>query len=175
MKAQANGVSLWLMPTGAARGSLARLIRDVSGRVRAPIFDPHVTLVPGIEGDEERILRATAQLAASSRPLTIQLGRPGWRDEYFRCLFFEAERSAGLLNLERRARERLDLAPVTDYFPHLSLVYADLVESAKRALLPDLPERPPAVRVDAIHVYRTRGAVGNWRRLACFGFRSRAN
>lgn len=170
---RAKGVSLWLMPTGPVRDGLAGRIRDISRRLRAPVFAPHVTLVPGCRGSEEAILQAAAKLAAAATPLTIELGEPGWRDEYFRCLFLEVAKSPELTALETRARELLGLEPSPDYFPHLSLVYAIRSRAEKRAVAAGLGALERRFVARAVHVYRTEGGVSSWCRLASFGFNSR--
>ena len=170
---RAKGVSLWLMPAAPAREPLAALIQDVSGRFRAPRFEPHVTLVPGLLGAVEPILEAMARLAARTPPFQVRLGPLGWRDEYFRCLFAEVERDPELVAFEANARQELGLEPEPGYFPHLSLLYADLDVGRKRALAAQLPARPAGFEVHVVHVYKTHGAVSRWHRLASFGLSRR--
>lgn len=170
---RAKGVSLWLVPGGKIREDLARLVRNVSARSGGPVFEPHVTLVPGIEGDVEPVLRAVARLAARTAPFEIRLEALGWRDEYFRCLFVEVRQDRELMALARTAREMLDLPAEPGYFPHLSLLYADLDAGSKPELAREVPPRPAGFLVHAIHVYRTQGPVSGWHRLACFGFTRR--
>lgn len=170
---RATGVSLWLMPAGAALEALAGVIREVSARSHGPVFEPHVTLVPGIQGDVERILQATARLAAQTAPVDVRLGSLGWKDEYFRCLFVEVRKDPELMALERNARELLGLPPEPAYFPHLSLLYADLDSDSKPGIAESVPPRLQGFSVQAIHVYKTHGAVSRWQRLASFGLRRR--
>jgi 2'-5' RNA ligase len=170
---RAKGVSLWLVPRGEAHEDLARLVRDASARSSGPAFEPHVTLVPGVEGDVDRVLHATARLAARTAPFEIRLAALGWRDEYFRCLFVEVQKDPELMALASAAREMLDLPAEPGYFPHLSLLYADLGAGSKPELAREVPPRPAGFLVQAIHVYRTQGPVAGWHRLACFGFRRR--
>ena len=170
---RAKGVSLWLMPRGPVHEDLTRVIRDVSARSRGPVFEPHVTLVPGVEGDVERILLATARLAARTAPFEVRLESLGWRDEYFRCLFVEVRQDPELMVLARSAREMLGLPPEPSYFPHLSLLYADLDAASKPGLAQGVHLRPQGFLVQALHVYKTHGSVPDWQRLATFGFRCR--
>jgi len=171
---RAKGVSLWLMPRGPVHEDLTRVIRDVGARSHGPVFEPHVTLVPGVEGDVDRILLATARLAARTAPFEIRLESLGWRDEYFRCLFVEVRQDPELMVLARSAREMLGLPPEPSYFPHLSLLYADLDASSKPETARLVPPRPAGFPVRAIHVYETRGPVSSWERLASFGLRHRS-
>jgi len=170
---RATGVSLWLMPRGPVHEDLTRVIRDVGARSHGPVFEPHVTLVPGVEGDVERILLATARLAARTAPFEIRFQALGWRDEYFRCLFVEVRQDPELMALARSARETLSLSPEPGYFPHLSLLYSDLDSTSKPDMARQVPPWPKGFLAHAIHVYRTHGPVSRWHRLASFGLRRR--
>ena len=67
----------------------------------------------------------------------------------------------------------LGLPPEPGYFPHLSLLYADLDAASKPELARQVPPWPRGFLVRAIHVYRTHGPVAGWNRLASFGLRHR--
>lgn len=55
--------SLWLKPSGHVADKLAQEIRSQASEHLAPVFEPHVTLLGGIEGDKEHIYQATQELA----------------------------------------------------------------------------------------------------------------
>ena len=46
---------LWLMPTGGTCERLAAIIRHLSQKHGGPLFEPHVTLLGGMEGEGEEI------------------------------------------------------------------------------------------------------------------------
>jgi hypothetical protein len=43
---------LWLTPNGDSRNRLANLINTLSDQNRGPSFEPHITLLGEIEGEE---------------------------------------------------------------------------------------------------------------------------
>jgi hypothetical protein len=154
------------VPEGGVRERLAALIAELSRRKGTPSFEPHVTLLGGIVGAEGEVSRRGALLAASLRPLAVRLVALRRSDEYFRCLFLEAEPSPDLLAAHERASDLLGARDRAPFLPHLSLVYgrpaaASAAEEALRALA--LPLTFEARRLE---VHRTEGAVPDWLRLA---------
>jgi 2'-5' RNA ligase len=163
--ARATGISVWLVPEGDARETLAALIADLSRRHGTPSFEPHVTILGGVGGGEGEVLRRGALLAASLRPLTIRLAALGRSDEYFRCLFLEAEASPDLLAAHERASDWLGARDGAAFLPHLSLLYGRLsAQDAPEAL--GSVALPLAFEVRRLEMHRTEGAVPEWRRLA---------
>src|SRR5688500_3142229 len=85
--------SLWLMPPPAARERYANLIDRLAARLGTPRCEPHITL-GGCDGTEaQAVARATA-LAARLAPVAVRLGPLETTEQYFRCLYVRAERSA---------------------------------------------------------------------------------
>lgn len=166
----ATGVSFWLMPRGEVHARLSGLISSLSRRCGTPPFEPHVTLLGGLCGPGTAILSKAERLAGSLGPVEIRLMTAGHRDEYFRCLFVRAEPTPSLLAAHLGATElfgrRREVPP---FFPHLSLVYADLAAKEKERILDEIG-RDFAAAFDAreLHAVRTEGEVRSWRRLASF-------
>ena len=167
---RARGVSLWLMPEGAERERLAALIEDLAARLGTRPFAPHVTLLPGLEGREERILATAALLAASVRPFRVRLVAVEGRDEHFRCLFARAEADEPLLAAHAAAARAFDRGPDPAFLPHLSLVYGTLAPETKRRLAAELVGAAAlSFEVSSLRVWRTEGPVGGWRELRAVG------
>ena len=135
---------LWLVPTGTAYDRLAGVLSDLSARYRGPAFDPHLTLLGRLEGEEEPFLDRTKQLARALHPFEIRLKEPAYESLYFRCLFLPVEPSPPVLEAHRRATEIFDKQPTSAFDPHVSLLYGVFPESMKREIIttlpPDLPD-----------------------------------
>jgi 2'-5' RNA ligase len=166
---RARGVSLWLMPGGAVRERLSALIRRQAARLGTGPFPPHVTLLSGLEGEEERLLATAAPLAASVRPLRLRLAGVEGREEHFRCLFARAEADEPLRAAHAAAARAFGREPDPAFLPHLSLVYGTLSPETRRRLAAEL-----AVAVTGsfaarrLHVFRTDGPVGDWREIGAY-------
>ena len=96
---------LWLVPTGEACNRLAVVISELSALYHGPKFDPHLTLLGKLEGEEEHLADLTKQLAHVLRPFEIQFKEPGYESQYFRCLFLPIELSLPILEAHQQAEQ----------------------------------------------------------------------
>jgi len=51
------------------------MVREFADKYLTPVFEPHVTFIGSVLGQEEDILSRTSRLAGLVEPLTIQLMR----------------------------------------------------------------------------------------------------
>ena len=164
----AAGVSIWLVPTGEVYERFDALISSLSRRCGTPPFEPHVTLLGGLSGPEAAVLSRAEQLSGSLAPLEIRPTTAGHRDEYFRCLFVQAEPTPALVAAHARAAELFERRE-EPFFPHLSLIYGDLAAEEKERILDEVGrDLATAFDVGELHAVRTEGEVRSWRRLASY-------
>jgi len=163
---RARGISLWLMPEGAARDRLGALIEGLAARLGTKPFAPHVTLLPGLPGPEADVADRARLLASDLGPLTVELSGIDGLDAHFRCVFFGAAPSAALRKAHADAGARFGREADAGFDPHLSLVYGTLAPELKTGLLRELsPEASERIEVRHLHVWRTEGPVGEWREI----------
>ena len=167
----AKGISLWLMPEGEEHDRLSALIDRLAARFGTASFAPHVTLLPGLPGPEPEVLETARVLAAETTPIPVDFSVVDGLDDHFRCLFLRAHLRRALRDAHEHAARRFGREPEPSFDPHLSLLYGRLEARAKAPLVQELAEET-AARFDArrLHVWRTRGAVGEWRPLGSFAF-----
>ena len=150
---------LWLVPTGMAYDLLAGIIADLSARYRGPQFNPHLTLLGRLEGEQESLVGLTQQLARLLEPFEVRLEAPSYEPLYFRCLYLPAEPSPPLLEAHRQATQIFDAQPTSSFDPHVSLLYGLFDESVKQeiitALPPDLPGTLSISRLQLIRAVST--------------------
>lgn len=150
---------LWLAPAGADYDRLAGVIADLSARYRGPQFDPHLTLLGRLEGEEEVLVERTRQFARVLHPFEVRLKEPGYEAQYFRCLFLPAEPSPPILEAHQRATLIFDTQPTSAFDPHVSLLYGVFDESVKQEIIkglpPDLPGSFPVSRLQLIRARST--------------------
>ncbi|MGH7231842.1 MAG: 2'-5' RNA ligase family protein [Nitrospiraceae bacterium] len=147
---------LWLKPSGEAYERLASAIRELADKLKAPIFEPHVTLLSPLSGTEEEHRRRTKQLAQRLRPFPIILIEPAYRDEYFQCVFMKAVDTPQLMEARTQARHLFSHAGRDVYMPHVSLLYGLYPTELKQELIGALP---PDLRMTfgatAVHLVRS--------------------
>jgi 2'-5' RNA ligase len=166
---RAKGVSLWLMPEGAIRATLAGQIESLADRLGTARFAPHVTLLPGLPGPESSLVDTARALAGELGSLSLELSGVDGTEAHFRCLFFRVWTSDALRTAQAQAARRFGREPDPSFDPHLSLVYGTLDARVKAELSHELARQMPApFEVRRLHVWRTEGAVGEWRPLASF-------
>jgi 2'-5' RNA ligase len=166
---RAKGVSLWLMPEGETAKGLAALVARLAARLGTEPFAPHVTLLPALPGPEAEVVARAGGLARELAPLRLKLAGVEGSDEPFRCLFVRAEASAALRAAHAAAARAFERDPDPDFFPHLSLVYGTLAPERKTSLARESAvEATLELEVRSLHVWRTEGAVAEWRELTVF-------
>ncbi len=135
---------LWLVPTGTVYDRLAGVIADLSARYDGPRFDPHLTLLGRLEGEEASLVDRTHQLARALHPFDLRLREPRYEAQYFRCLFLPAEPSSPILEAQQRATQIFDAQPTSAFDPHVSLLYGLFPESVKQEIITALPSDLPS-------------------------------
>jgi 2'-5' RNA ligase len=166
---RAKGISLWLMPEREERVRLAALVGRLAARLGTERFAPHVTLLAGLLGPEADVVARAASLARDLAPLALKLTGVEGRDDPFRCLFVRVESSEALRAAHARAARAFERDPDPEFLPHLSLVYGRLEPEPKTSLLRELAsEAAGELQARRLHVWRTQGAVAEWRELAVF-------
>jgi len=158
----------WLVPAaGPARDHLAATISTLAAEHGAPRFEPHVTMAGRFHSGEQAAARALTSLAAGVRPFEVRFGEIGHEQAYFRALYLRAEPSPQLTALHEAARAAWALN-ARSYLPHLSLLYANIAEERKRAIIGALGiSLPVTISIDAAELWADhRAGVSSWHRVA---------
>jgi 2'-5' RNA ligase len=164
-----DSLSVWIVPGGRARRALTREIRALAARHGGPLFEPHVTLLSGMEPAEAD--RARAGLAAAAKripPLSIHVGDVGHAPAHFRCLYLCVKLTPALREAREALRRALRPRCRAGYFPHLSLLYAALPKRARQALAATIvPGKTRSAFVAAsVRLQATCGRPEEWRAVA---------
>jgi 2'-5' RNA ligase len=158
----------WFAPAaGPERDLLVATIGALAASCAAPVFPPHVTIVPMYDSDTDAAVRTLESLTAGLAPFDVTFRAFGHEPTYFRSLYLRAEPSAPLTALHEAGLRAWSLqAP--PYMPHLSLLYSDLTPEQKEPVLAaiEIP-LPLVVRVDAAELWiDDQREVSDWRPAA---------
>ena len=129
--------ALWVVPGGTAYHSLKNQISELSKEYNTVDFEPHVTIIGGLAGEENKLVSKMEELA-SAPPFEISLNKIGDSDEYFKCIFLECERNKELMDLNRKARVIFNHLKDPEFKPHLSLLYAELKPELIKKIVDEL-------------------------------------
>jgi 2'-5' RNA ligase len=160
---------MWLVPaSGFERDRLAATIGRLAAEHAAPVFAPHVTMVGTVDSaDAAALARTLGTLLDGVPAFDVSLTAVGHEPVYFRSLYLHAEPSEPLMALHEAGKRAwgLELPP---FRPHLSLLYSDLPEGRKRAIIDGLGlTLPVTIHVDAAELWADfRQDVTAWRRAA---------
>lgn len=158
----ATRYTLWLMLPPEAHARFQALIARLCARLGTLLFEPHITLLGGLTGNEAELCRRTRSLAGALEPFEVQLLEAAWLDEFFRCLFVEVAPSRALQEAHETARAAFDQRVQATFHPHLSLVYGDLAEREKENIVEEIGRVfDETLRLEELALYETGGPV--WR------------
>jgi 2'-5' RNA ligase len=158
----------WLVPAaGPARDRLAATIGTLAAEHGAPRFEPHVTIAGLFHSGQEAAARALTSLAAGVHPFEVRFAAVGHEQAYFRALYLRAEPSPQLTALHQAARAAWALKS-QPYLPHLSLLYANIAEERKPAIIDALGiQLPLTIHLNAAELWAGHPAgVAGWHRVA---------
>jgi 2'-5' RNA ligase len=134
---------LWLTPSRDASERFARLMTQLREQYRGPKFEPHITLLGEIEGEELTVVQHVRTLATKLHPIQIHLQEPAFEDEYFRCLYFTVRPTPEVCEAHEQAKAVFGKIPKSPFHPHVSLLYGLFPERVKREVIVSLPADLP--------------------------------
>lgn len=157
--------SLWLRPDDKQAQRLRRHIEQLAARCGGSRFEPHVTVSSGLP--ERPSLSQLKQLAGRHRPPTLAALRVEHSRHHYQCLKLALRRDRALMALRCDALGALGgRTSAAPYDPHISLLYAKLSASRRRALAARVPAEALArCRGTSLQLVRTRGPERGWRVL----------
>jgi 2'-5' RNA ligase len=164
--------ALWYMPSGEVYNRLKNIIVRLSEKYSTPAFEPHVTVIGGLKDPLEELCSKSAQVADLIRPHRIGLIGPECLDEFYRCLFLRAEKTAELTLTHLEAERIFGRTGESEYSPHLSLMYCDFIKDIKEQIIPEIGEWDPVFEVDRICLYSTEGEPTEWKPVQSFTLNS---
>ena len=133
--------SLWLIPDFSSRqhANLRATIKRLSHTFKTVEFDPHVTLLGGIEQTREVVLARAKRFADAQSPLDIRFGAIRSKQKNPMQIFFaDVELSEELKDAHIAVSELMFGPRKFNYTPHLSLVYGDLNDEHVAVLLDEV-------------------------------------
>jgi 2'-5' RNA ligase len=162
------GVSLWLVPSEPALSLLKEAVKSTAAKHGSPVFKPHCTLLAGLNGSEEEVVQQTKDLAAKLQPIQTSVEELASKNLYFQSVFALLRKDPALLEMHKTATEHFQLPyKEGEYMPHVSLFYGDAADDTRAQIRSELQHMiGTSLSFDAIEVWSTAGAAGEWRLCA---------
>lgn len=166
-KGMGKGYSLWLLPDHETYERLWQEINRISLIHNTPTFEPHVTLLNGIEGRMEELVDRAGKVAESIKPIKMKFSGIGYSDEYFKSFYINVKKTE---NLEKARRIATKIFRRKDGgAPHMSLAYGELPRKTKEYLKRNANRSYNGeFTAKRLSLYSTKGRVGGWFKVADF-------
>jgi 2'-5' RNA ligase len=132
-----KGYSLWIPIEGDIESTLYIQIKVLSKKYSTPLFHPHLTILGGIDDDENSVLKKVRQIAENTRQFPLELSNVSISTTYFQCVFVRVKATAELLDLRIRSEEVFK-KDVGMYMPHISLIYSEADMKAREKIASEI-------------------------------------
>ena len=126
--------ALWLTPDAENRQLLSKHIGQFSEKYQSSQFEPHITLLGKITGDETELIRSAQSLANDLRCIDVNARHLDTDDIFYKRLFLKIEPSVRLDQAYQQASRLFELSDEYQWLPHLSLLYSEQTISEKDLL-----------------------------------------
>jgi hypothetical protein len=157
-----RGYSVWALPEPGLRQRLADEIR----RRNAIPWEPHLTLIAGMDGDPDRLAARMRELGERlhGRPIHIELAAAEVGHDPFRCVYLPVRQaSTSFDDLLVDASRVFGHPVVSAEAAHLSLVYSDMALEERGRIVGDIGGRYAGpCTISALSLYRTEGPLSSW-------------
>jgi Cyclic phosphodiesterase-like protein len=137
--------ALWLVPAAPENQLFSALIRILARELKAPLFEPHITLSLSATppADAGRFLKELR-----SAPILLSVGGVSYSGRFTKTLFVRFRTNPRLNDLLKKLKVGRRIPRLTD--PHLSLCYKKLSAAAKRELASIIKLPFKSVRFDVV-------------------------
>ena len=116
--------SIWIIPPEPIFGQIKKVIDELSKKYEGPLFEPHMTLLGGIDNDISEIERNIKLLPSNGEKLELTLGPVSFSTTYFQSVLVRVNSTAKLMKLNMDTKEILGLENNV-FMPHISLLYGN--------------------------------------------------
>ena len=131
----AHSYFLWLMPQREMYDAFQRIIQDLSKTYGTCVFEPHVTLVTGLSGDEDVLVKKIDAFARGKHKFSVAAKGIDYTHGFLTALFLKIQNTPAIDQLNMQAREHLAPFGQGPYHPHLSLLYGDITSQEKEHII----------------------------------------
>lgn len=160
--------SLWLRPQGDIAFSLKQKIKKLSEKYKSPVFEPHVTLLGGLEAGETELSQLTDTLAGALHPFDLIMTQADIGNSFYQSVFARIKKTDEILKARETAKRlfSVEADEKKDRFPHLSLMYGDFTREEKERVL-NAMGREFHIRftVSSLLLVDTSGSPKGWKNI----------
>ena len=158
----ANSYYFWLVPQKKIFIAFQKIINQLSLKYSTPSFEPHVTIVSGLSGDECLLLKKIDAFADNQKIISTHIRTLDYQEGFFKALFINIQKTPELIQLNKDASAYLNPFGQTEYLPHLSLLYGKITIKEKNEIISQLTLPFKALQFDKLKLIKGNSDVKKW-------------
>lgn len=165
----AIGYSIWLEFDTQNASLIKQIIENLSSKYNSPLFDPHLTLLPGIKDDEKDLILKFSHFVTNLNSFSLEIENIEHSDEFYKCVFLKVKSSYELMNLFSKSIEYFRNDEEKVFYPHISLIYSYLSINERMKILDEIRVYQfNKYDVKKISLVRTAGKPSEWKHVITF-------
>ena len=154
---------LWLIPQKETYDEFQKIIADLSKTYGTPLFEPHVTVVTGLRGNEDALTEKIDAFALGKHALSVISKGMDYKRGFFTALFLNIQRSSEIDRLNTQARQDLTPFGQGPYHPHLSLLYGNITSQEQERIVADHNYAGQTILLNKLKLIKGHSDVSQWR------------
>ncbi len=163
--------SLWIKPENSYYDLFSSLIGEISQKVSSFTFEPHITILSNVKGEEEDFFTKCREIANNNHCFTLNLNEIGYSDDFFRSLYLNVEKNDSIINLFNFSAKKMGYKETANYFPHLSLFYGTLQKNKKIKMIESMKiNKKTELHISKLFLYDTTQIPSKWKFIESFPF-----
>lgn len=157
--------AIWIIPPEPTYCYLQEKIEKLASEYGSPVFEPHLTLLSGINEDLQTVVEKVTTIANRQQPLPLSFGPVSFSTTYFQSVLVRVNSTAPLLQLH------LDIVKTFNvdlgvFMPHMSLVYGNFPMSLREQIAEKIEINPPAFVAKELVIMSAESDPNEWKKLA---------
>ena len=162
---------LWLMPQKEMYDEFQKIIQDLSETYGTPAFEPHVTLVSGLNGNDNAFVEKIDAFVRGKHKFSVTAKNIDYAHGFLTALFLNIQNNPAIDQINAQGCEHLKPFGQDPYRPHLSLLYGDITSQEKKRIIADLNLAGKVITFDKIKLIKGHSDVEQWRIIREWGLR----
>jgi len=155
----------WLLPQKEVQAIFRNIIQNLSQTYDTPVFEPHVTLVSGLSGDENLLIKKIDSFTRNKKAIAVTLNDIDYTHGFFNALFIKIHNTPEIDQLNKQTRNYLRPFDQGHYHPHLSLLYGNITKEEKKHIISKLNISSKKIILDKLNLVRGNADVTQWRNI----------
>jgi len=147
-----NTFGFWLLPPKKIQAEYQPVIDKYSSQLKTPSFEPHITILGTVEGEEGEILGKVEEVASKLPPIEVLFSDITISTTYHQCVFARVKPTPSLLDAHLEIKSALGHPGKTLYVPHMSLVCGNIPSEQKNEIAEEIKLTTNSFKVDRLCV-----------------------